>query len=82
MKAQGADMGLEVLGVTFTETIRLYPILYRGNVISVVLGMADEKKELLGKEREATVELACSRAGMALEMISLRKQILSAPAGV
>ena len=82
MKAQAADMGLELLQISFGQEIFLYPISFREGVIAVLLGLLDDRKGPFGPEDAQRVTVACAKAGFALEIIALRKRVLAIPATV
>ena len=79
-EVQATQIGFKVLRIHYDRWVPFYPVLFRGKVIAILMGLIDNLQESLQDEEDMRVRVACQKTGWMLEMIALKKQVLSLPA--
>ena len=70
---------LAPLNLPDTQRIHMFPVPFKGKSIAAILGVSEGEQEDISEGTIGTVNLACQKAGMALEMLHLQKKIEDLP---
>ncbi len=70
-------LGFELLQVPYGQRVQFFPILFRGKVSTVLMGVPAEATENLPPEQERQIRQACEKTEAALEMLVYRRLILA-----
>ncbi len=79
VRNRASELGFDLLQISYAQQVRFIPILFRDQVVSVLLAVPDERGRRLSLSDDQMIALAVTRAGKALEAIALKKEILSTP---